>query len=147
MKTSQSDRLRQIVQHAYAHAPAVKSIMDAAGVSPDDIQTLADLEKIPVTSKDRVIELQAADPPFGGFLTVPPSTLQHVFFSPGPLYEPSAGESAVMDTVREMFAIAGFAAEDQHQVVFLDVQHKRFFRSFPRRPGFRGPRGPATRSS
>ncbi len=112
MKTSQIDRLRRIVQHAYTHTLAVKSIMDAAGVSPGDVQTLADLDRIPVTSKDRLAELQAADPPFGGFLAVPLSTLQHVFFSPGPLYEPSAGEAAVMDSVRETFAIAGFAAGD-----------------------------------
>jgi len=107
-----NERLRHIIQHAYANAPAIKSILDAAGVSPDDIQTLADLDRIPVTSKDRVVELQMADPPFGGFLAVPLNTLQHVFFSPGPLYEPSADESAVMDTVRDMFAIAGFAAGD-----------------------------------
>jgi phenylacetate-CoA ligase len=112
MKTSQIDRLRHIIQHAYAHAPAVKSIMDAAGVSPDDVKTLADLDKIPVTSKDRLAELQAADPPFGGFLAVPLSTLQHVFFSPGPLYEPSAGERSLMDSVRETFAIAGFSDGD-----------------------------------
>jgi phenylacetate-CoA ligase len=112
MKTSQIDRLRHIVQHAYAHAPAVRSILDAAGISPDEIQTLADLDRIPVTSKDRVVELQATDPPFGGFLAVPLNTLQHVFFSPGPLYEPSAEESAVIDTVRDMFAIAGFTAGD-----------------------------------
>ncbi len=120
MKISQTDRLRRIIQHAYANAPAVKSILDAAGVSPDDIQTLADgstelaevLDRIPVTSKDKLVELQAADPPFGGFLAVPLDTLQHVFLSPGPLYEPSADASAVMDTVRDVFAIAGFTAED-----------------------------------
>ncbi len=112
MKTSQIDRLRHIIEHAYNHTSAVKSIMDAVGVAPADIQTLADLDRIPVTSKDRLAELQAADPPFGGFLAVPLSTLQHVFFSPGPLYEPSAGESSVMDTIRETFAIAGFAAGD-----------------------------------
>ncbi len=107
-----NERLRHIIQHAYANASAVKEIMDGAGVSPDDIQTLADLDKIPVTSKDRVVELQAANPPFGGFLAVPFNTLQHIFFSPGPLYEPSVGESAEMDTIRNMFAIAGFTAGD-----------------------------------
>ncbi len=115
-----SERLKHIIQHAYANAPAVKYILDAAGVSPDDVQTLADgsaeftevLDTIPVTSKDKLVELQAADPPFGGFLAVPFDALQHVFFSPGPLYEPSADESAVMDTVRDVFAIAGLIAED-----------------------------------
>jgi len=112
MQTSQIDRLRHIVQHAYAHTVAVRSLMDAAGVAPGDIQTLADLDRIPITSKDRLAELQAADPPFGGFLAVSLGALQHVFFSPGPLYEPSAGESSVMDSIRETFAIAGLAAGD-----------------------------------
>nr|NIN67625.1 phenylacetate--CoA ligase family protein [Anaerolineae bacterium]NIN97705.1 phenylacetate--CoA ligase family protein [Anaerolineae bacterium]NIQ80692.1 phenylacetate--CoA ligase family protein [Anaerolineae bacterium] len=62
------ERLRHIIQHAYANAPAVKEIMDEAGVSPDDIHTVADLDQIPVTSKDRLVELQMANPPFGGFL-------------------------------------------------------------------------------
>ncbi len=104
------DTLRQFIQHAYANAPAVKAILDGANLSPDDIQAVADLDRIPVTSKDRLVELQQADPPFGGFLAVPFEEIQHVFFSPGPLYEPHAGESAVTDTVREMLAIAGFEA-------------------------------------
>jgi phenylacetate-CoA ligase len=45
-------------------------------------------------------------------LVVPLDSLQHVFLSPGPLYDPSAEESAVMDTVRDIFAIAGFSAAD-----------------------------------
>ena len=106
------ERLKHIIQHAYASGPAVKEIMDRAGVSPDDIQTVADLDRIPVTSKDRLAELQAADPPFGGFLAVDLDTLQHVFLSPGPLYEPSAGESPVINTVRDVFLIAGFTAGD-----------------------------------
>ena len=112
MESSQTERLRHIVQHAYAHAPAVKAVLDSAGVSPANIQTLADLDRIPVTSKDRLVELQASDPPFGGYLAAPLDTLRHIFFSPGPLYEPSAGETTVMDTIREVFAIAGFAAGD-----------------------------------
>jgi len=107
-----SERLRHIIQHAYANAPAVREIMGRAGVSPDDVQTVADLDKIPVTSKDRLVELQAANPPFGGFLTVSSASLKRIYMSPGPLYEPSAEESAVMDTVRDVFAIAGFTAED-----------------------------------
>ncbi|MDI6768462.1 MAG: AMP-binding protein [Anaerolineales bacterium] len=112
MITSHADKLRHILCHAYTNAPAVKAIFDEAKLSPDDIQSLVDMDKIPVTSKDRLVALQAANPPFGGFLAVPPSALQHIFLSPGPLYEPHAGESAVMDTIREMFTIAGFAAGD-----------------------------------
>jgi phenylacetate-CoA ligase len=112
MTTSLDDKLRAIIQHAYDNAQAVKTIFDGAGLTPDDVQALVDLDKIPVTSKDRLVELQQSDPPFGGFLAVPVDKLQHVFFSPGPLYEPHAGESAVMDTIREMFGVAGFESED-----------------------------------
>ncbi|MFH1906646.1 MAG: AMP-binding protein [Chloroflexota bacterium] len=112
MTTSHADKLRHIVRHAYANAPAIKAIFDQAGLAPADIQTLSDLDKIPVTSKDRLVELQAANPPFGGFLAAPVDQLQHIFLSPGPLYEPHAGESAVMDTIREICAIAGFVSGD-----------------------------------
>jgi phenylacetate-CoA ligase len=112
MTTSYDGKIRQIVAHAYANAPAVKKIFDEAGIAPTDVQGVADLEKIPITSKDELAELQSENPPFGGFLAVSLDTLRHVFLSPGPLYEPSAEEGAVMDTVRDMLAIAGFAAGD-----------------------------------
>jgi len=112
MKQSHLDRLRNYLQHAYDHAPAVKTIFDGANLSPNNIQSLADLDKIPVTSKDRLAELQQSNPPFGGFLTVPLDKLQHVFLSPGPLYEPHAGDSPVTDSIREMLTIAGFKSGD-----------------------------------
>ena len=112
MTTSYDEKIGQIVAHAYANAPAVKKIFDEAGVAPTDVQGVADLEKIPITSKDELAELQAENPPFGGFLAVSLDTLRHVFLSPGPLYEPSAEEGAVMDTVRDVLAIAGFAVGD-----------------------------------
>jgi phenylacetate-CoA ligase len=84
-------RLRELVAHAYAHAPAVTRMMDAAGVQPDHIVTAADLQKIPVTPKDRLPEIQRENPPFGGFLTVDPSALPRIYISPGPIYDPQPG--------------------------------------------------------
>jgi len=112
MTNSHTDKLNHILKHAYTNAPAVREIFDKAGLTPNDIRSVSDLDKVPVTSKDRLVEMQAGNPPFGGFLAVPLEKLQHVFFSPGPLYEPHAGESAVMDTIREMFGIASFASDD-----------------------------------
>lgn len=107
-----NNKLPHILEHAYANAPAVRAIFDQAGLKPGDMRSVADLDRIPVTSKDRLVEMQQANPPFGGFLAAPIEKLQHIFFSPGPLYEPHAGESAVTDTIREMFTIAGFAPGD-----------------------------------
>ncbi len=85
-------RLKEIIQHAYAHAPAFRNVMDTVGVSPDDIQSYRDLPKLPVTTKEQLLEMQRENPPFGGWLAVSPETIEHVFVSPGPLFEPEGGE-------------------------------------------------------
>lgn len=81
-------RLREIVAYAYEKAPAVKDRFDRAGVKPEDIRGVKDLEKIPVLRKDELIELQKANPPFGGYLAVPLETLARIYQSPGPIYDP-----------------------------------------------------------
>ena len=78
--------LARFVKHAYAHAPAVKKIFDEACVKPRDIKRVADLERVPVTSKDKLAQLQRESPPFGGFLAAKSHRLKHIFLSPGPLY-------------------------------------------------------------
>jgi len=83
-----NQQLSQTVVYAYRHAPAVKNIFDKAGVSPDQIGTVKDLEKLPITRKTDLIELQKKSPPYGGFLTIPPEEVDRVFLSPGPIYEP-----------------------------------------------------------
>ncbi|MEW6718366.1 MAG: AMP-binding protein [Chloroflexota bacterium] len=106
------DRLPALLKHAYKNAPAVKEIFNQASISPDDIQSLEDLQKIPVTSKDRLVEMQRERPPFGGFLAVPPDKLSRVFLSPGPLYEPSTGDNPAWESIRLMLSLAGFTSED-----------------------------------
>lgn len=84
-----NERLREQIQHAYENATAVKNRFDAAGISPADIQGVADLVKIPILPKDQIVQLQQAEPPFGGMLAVPREDVSHIFFSPGPIYEPA----------------------------------------------------------
>ncbi|MEM7031087.1 MAG: AMP-binding protein [Chloroflexota bacterium] len=84
---SLNERLNALIIHAYDNAPAVKLILDEAGVSPSDIQSLADLPKIPVTTKDQLVQMQQADLPFGGWLAVPKESLKHIYVSPGPIFE------------------------------------------------------------
>ena len=62
--------------------------MDQAGVTPEDIQSADDLPKIPVTSKDELVAIHEANPPFGGFLAVDPDSLPRIYISPGPIYDP-----------------------------------------------------------
>jgi phenylacetate-CoA ligase len=112
MNQSSKEQLQHFLQYAYDNAPAIKAILDGANLSPHDIQSVADLDKIPVTTKDRLIELQQADPPFGGFLAVLPNRLGRVCLVPGPIYVPWAGDAALSDTYRNSTAAAGFQAGD-----------------------------------
>jgi len=104
--------LVRLVQHAYTHAPAVRKIFDDAGITPTDIKGVADLERVPVTSKDKLAQLQRQSPPFGGFLATDPKRLQHIFLSPGPLYEPHGAEKALVRTAVAVFRCAGFKGGD-----------------------------------
>ena len=86
--TSINQRIQDLVRHAYERAPAITAWMDGAGLTPADIQTAADLARIPVLSKDRLVEIHQANPPFGGFLTIDPRDLPRIYISPGPIYDP-----------------------------------------------------------
>ena len=103
--------LRRIVDHAYHHAPAVRRQFDRVGVRPEDIGAVCDLERIPVTKKDDLLQLQRADPPFGGFLAVPLEELSRIYVSPGFIYDPQGiAESKRMDRA---FAAAGVGKGDR----------------------------------
>lgn len=81
-------KLQQLIKYAYENAPGFKARMDKAGVKPGEIKTRDDLDKIPVLRKDDLIQLQKENPPFGGYLAVPLSEVDHVYQSPGPIYDP-----------------------------------------------------------
>ena len=84
----QRQNLAETVNHAYHHAPAVRELLDETGIKPEEIDDVKDLEKLPITRKTDLIELQKANPPYGGFLAIPPEDVERVFLSPGPVYEP-----------------------------------------------------------
>ena len=86
--------LRELIQHAWAKAPGVRRRMEAAGLSPRDLSDIDALSKLPVLKKSALPELQRADPPFGGFSTIPREELRQVFISPGPIYEPIGPEQS-----------------------------------------------------
>lgn len=56
MRAFQEERLRYIIRHAYAHSPFYRRRFDAAGVRPEEIRTLDDLQRIPVLQRHDVAE-------------------------------------------------------------------------------------------
>ncbi len=85
-------KLRGIVQYAYKHSLALKNKVDSAGLKPKDIQTVKGLEKVPITKKTELVELQKKNPPFGGFEGVSVYKLRRIYVSPGPIHEPGEAE-------------------------------------------------------
>jgi phenylacetate-CoA ligase len=106
-----NQKLRGIVQFAYKHSVAFKMKMDSVGLKPIDIQTTKDLEKIPITKKTELMELQKQNPPFGGFEGVPITELRRIYVSPGPIYEPGEADYDELGWAQAMVA-AGFRAGD-----------------------------------
>ena len=50
----QEAKLRAIVQHAYRHVPFYRERLDSLGICPEEIQTLDDLQKLPLLDKETV---------------------------------------------------------------------------------------------
>ena len=106
-----NQKLRGIVQYAYKNSQAFKNKMDSVGLKLKDIQTIKDLEKIPITKKADLVELQKKNPPFGGFEGIPVNELRRIFISPGPIYEPGEMEYNELGWAQGMYA-GGFRPGD-----------------------------------
>ena len=103
--------LDTLIPHLASNAPGFARRLKDAGLNPKEIHTPVDLNALPVIRKDDLVELQATDPPFGGFLACQPGDLKRIFQSPGPIYDP---ESRVDDYWRWKSAMqaTGFVPGD-----------------------------------
>jgi phenylacetate-CoA ligase len=78
LEALQLERLQQTVRHAYANVPHYTRKFDEVGVHPDDIRSLADVQKLPFTSKADLRE----NYPFGMF-AVPREEVARIHASSG----------------------------------------------------------------
>ncbi len=78
---------------AAAKAGASALAASLAGIDPALVTDRAALAGLPLIRKSDLIEAQAARPPFGGFTTRDPNGFDHLFQSPGPIYEPGRIEA------------------------------------------------------
>ncbi len=51
LRSLQDERLKNIIAYVYERVPYYREKMDASGVKPEDIQSIADLSKLPYTTK------------------------------------------------------------------------------------------------
>jgi phenylacetate-CoA ligase len=83
----QNRKLAETVDYAYNHSRAAKNLLDFVGVKPSSAFNKKALERLPITRKTDLIELQKSNTPFGGLLTAPAADVERIFISPGPIYE------------------------------------------------------------
>lgn len=82
------ERLRQVQSNAWDRAPALRELYGCAGMHPADLHGVADLSRLPVTTKESLLARQRESPPFGGYLAADDGAIARIFVSPGPIYEP-----------------------------------------------------------
>lgn len=110
--------LRETVLYAYEKAPAVRRKMDEAGIQPGDILDVADLERIPLTRKADLKNIQKTELPFGGLAAVPPRGMRRIYVSPGPTFDPEGREETHWRW-EKAFVAAGFRPGDIVQNTFM----------------------------
>jgi len=108
-ETEYNRRLSVMVDAAYRRSEQVREIFDDLNLKPSDVTSVADLEKLPVVSREEVVELERRHPPFGGLCAADIASAR-IFTSPGPVYEPHLGEGELW--ARGYFA-AGFRKGDR----------------------------------
>ena len=106
-----NQKLRGIIQYAYKHSSAIKNKLDSAGLKPKDIRSVKDLERLPITKKAELVELQKKNPPFGGFEGIPINQMRRIYVSPGPILEPGEMEYTELGWAQGMYA-GGFRPGD-----------------------------------
>ena len=84
LRALQLDRLRRTLERAYARVSHYRTAFDAAGVSPDDLKSLADLRRFPFTTKD---DLRLNYP--YGMLAVPMEEIARIHASSGTTGKPT----------------------------------------------------------
>ncbi len=61
LRAIQLTRLKEMVKHAYTNVPYYRSLFDSFGLRPEDIKTIEDIKKIPITKKADLKGLLASE--------------------------------------------------------------------------------------
>ncbi len=82
-------KLRRQVRYAWERSPFYRRKWEAAGVSPDTLGSLSDLQRFPVVTKDELRQAQAAHPPFGEYLCIADDAVARIHGTSGTTGRPT----------------------------------------------------------
>src|SRR5690606_5036438 len=96
-------RLPGFLSMAMSEAPGLKRWL--GGVSPASVTSRKVLARLPVLHKADLMEMQAKEPPFGGFASPAHINGGRIFLSPGPIWEPQGLAADPAQAARAFFAV------------------------------------------
>jgi phenylacetate-CoA ligase len=83
LRDLQTAKLTSLLEGLFGRNRFYSEKMHHAGVTPEDIRSLEDLERLPVTTKDALLETAQAFPPVGANLTFPEETYTRIHQTSG----------------------------------------------------------------
>ena len=112
--------LQAHLAHAYQNSPYYRASFDAAGVHPDQLQSLDDIRRFPFINKQTLREWQLAALPWGDLVAVPERDIVYISASSGSTGVPTASPFTAqdfedwMDYEARQFWSSGLRPEDRY---------------------------------
>ncbi|HOG07051.1 MAG: AMP-binding protein [Syntrophales bacterium] len=94
-RTRKFSRMCAMLEAGYGASSRLRRILDETGLMPADFSRDLDLERLPVISRETLIQWELSEPPYGG-LADPAADVDRIFISPGPVYEPHLSEADML---------------------------------------------------
>ena len=91
-REEQAKALAAMMRLAARKSPLIRARIESLGIKPTKGTAFDLLRKLPVISRERIVQMQLEDPPYAG-LGNPDAAVDRIFTSPGPVYEPHLSES------------------------------------------------------
>jgi phenylacetate-CoA ligase len=89
LRVIQEKKLRAEIAYVYKNSVFYKGKFKKAGIHPNDIKTIDDLQKIPFTTKEEIRDNQLKAPPLGLHACAPPDKVIRIHSSSGTTGRPS----------------------------------------------------------
>ena len=83
LREYQLQLMRTRLSYVHERSPFYRRKLDAAGIRPDQVRTLQDVQRIPFTEKEELRLSQASHPPWGDFACIGPREAVRVFQTSG----------------------------------------------------------------
>jgi phenylacetate-CoA ligase len=111
-KADLNTRFLKTFRHACQNSKAYRDIFTSSGIEVSNIQSIDDVEKLPILRMSDLVERQKRDAPFGGFETADLGEVRRIYINPGLIWQP--GERDYRDTTwAEALCGVGFKEGDR----------------------------------